>query len=453
MPTNDLEGSLQGQIYFAQNIIIPSKKATDPDDNRPHLISLRDTLILFKPISSVSFDSEVKVSISDEDGNDLFSGKMSPPEDLPKLPEQITDDIEALAWKFIEPYEYDEIIDSQEKFDQLGDNPGEQDYLKDILEAKRTKKDKQNERNRFIMIRTSDGNWKEHFYLPPIDESHESILIVFDVQSKNSSNVNFNDKQVVVEGGTKNAFSNINGVWDTIYNSSSYRLSAVRELISEKVYNTFVEDQSNFKEIREEEEMKAKIDEYLEAGNVHIKNWYNREWIVDLWLPLDNESNEGKFVTLSSAGNRDSRVYYGTTFCKYLKLCYSLPLEKNEKLVFLYNNGKWVEYSDVLFSKIKYGDRFWSMKIPKEAILPNIQISFSNGDISGVLKNTEIGAPTEILLHTIVIGMLVSADGEFANWDSKYHAEYFQQVPVSRLIVTEYEPITLEKIVLPDGTI
>ena len=383
---------------------------------------------------------------------------MSPPEDLPKVPEQITDDIPCLAWKFIEPYEYDEIIDNQEKIDQLGDAPDKEGYLKAVLETKRTKTDKQNERKRFIMIRTSDGNWKKNFYLPPIDESHESILIVFDVQSTWGLNVNFNDKKVFVKGGTKNAFTNINGVWDTIYNSSTNQISGVRELISEKVYKTLVENQYNFNEIKEEENMKATINEYLEAGNVHIKNQYNNEWIEDLWLPLNNESNEGKFVTFSSESNKDSRVHYGP-FCNYTnelyirKLCNSLPLQRSEKLVFLYNNGKWVEYSNILFSKIKYGDGLWSMKIPKDAIVPNVQISFSNSALNGVLNNIEIGAPTEILLHTIVIGMLVPAEGEFANWDSKYHTEYFQRVPVSRLIVTEYEPVTLEKVVLPDGTI
>ena len=414
------------------------------------MISLRDTLILFKPISDISFDSGVKVSVSNEDGKELFNGNMSPPDDLPKVAEQITDDIEDLAWKFIEPHEYDEIIDSQEKFDQLGDVPGNQDYLKSIFEAKRTKQDKQNERNRFIMIRTSDGNWKENFYLPPIDESHESILIVFDVQSKKSSNVNFDDKQVVVQGSTKNAFTNINGVWDTIYNSSSNQISGVRDLIAEKDYGFNLDhiDQFNFNEIKDEEKMKAAINEYLETGNVNMKwynyDWYNHTWIRDIWLPQNYEANEGKFVTFTSEGAYGATIHYGIS---------SLKLYVREKLIFLFSNGKWVEYSEILFSKIKYGDGFWTMKVPMEAIVPNIQFTISNSDINGVLKNVEIGAPTELLLHTIVIGMLVPAEGELENWDSKYHAEYFQQVPVSRLIVTEYEPVTLDKVVLPDGTI
>ena len=50
--------------------------------------------------------------------------------------------------------------------------------------------------------------------------------------------------------------------------------------------------------------------------------------------------------------------------------------------------------------------------------------------------------------------MLVSPQDEFEfQNDSKYHSEYFQQVPLSRLIVTEYEPITFDKVVLPDGTV
>ena len=74
--------------------------------------------------------------------------------------------------------------------------------------------------------------------------------------------------------------------------------------------------------------------------------------------------------------------------------------------------------------------------------------------MNGVLQNVQIGAPTELLLHTIDIGMLVTPrDGFTFQNESKYHAEYFQQAPISRLIVTEYEPIFFEKVVLPDGTV
>ena len=77
--TNDLEESLHGNVLFAQNIIIPSKTATDPFDYRPHLVSLRDTLILFKPIGSSKPESGVSVSISDKSNQPIFSGDMSPP--------------------------------------------------------------------------------------------------------------------------------------------------------------------------------------------------------------------------------------------------------------------------------------------------------------------------------------------------------------------------------------
>ena len=92
--TNDLEGSLHGNVLFAQNIIIPSKAATDPTDYRPHLVSLRDTLILFKPIGSSKPESGIAVSISDKNSQQIFSGDMSPPDAMPRIAGQGPDDID-----------------------------------------------------------------------------------------------------------------------------------------------------------------------------------------------------------------------------------------------------------------------------------------------------------------------------------------------------------------------
>ena len=99
-------------------------------------------MILFKPITNISFDSGLKVSVSNENGEELFSGNMSPPEDLPKVPEQLTDDIPCLAWKFIEPYEYDEIIDNQEKI--LKQNEYDKKIYFEVLERVKFDSEKAN---------------------------------------------------------------------------------------------------------------------------------------------------------------------------------------------------------------------------------------------------------------------------------------------------------------------
>ena len=108
-----MDGSLQGNVLLAQNIIIPSKTATDPKDHRPHLVSLRDTLILFKPIGSTNPESVVTVRISDKNNQELFNGEMSHPDAMPRITGQAPDNID--LFEFIEPEEYEYVFDSQQQ--------------------------------------------------------------------------------------------------------------------------------------------------------------------------------------------------------------------------------------------------------------------------------------------------------------------------------------------------
>ncbi len=65
-----------------------------------------------------------------------------------------------------------------------------------------------------------------------------------------------------------------------------------------------------------------------------------------------------------------------------------------------------------------------------------------------------MGAPTELLIHTIDVGMLAPPRNkfEFAK-DPEAHREYFQTAPVSRLIVSQYAPLFLPEVMLPNGTL
>ena len=141
--SNDLEGSLHGSVLFAQNIIIPSKTATDPADHRPHLVSLRDTLVLFKPIDSTEPESGVTVSISDKNNHQIFHGDMLHPDAMPRIAGQAPDDID--VYDFIERETYDFVFNSQKKLNLLYNDP-EGNYMKDLLATKS-----------FVKIETADG--------------------------------------------------------------------------------------------------------------------------------------------------------------------------------------------------------------------------------------------------------------------------------------------------------
>ncbi len=70
--------------------------------------------------------------------------------------------------------------------------------------------------------------------------------------------------------------------------------------------------------------------------------------------------------------------------------------------------------------------------------------------MKGKLDEVQVGAPTQLLIHTIDIGMLVPPRDEFAfAKDIDAHREYFQTVPLSRLIVSQYAPLQLTEVMMP----
>ena len=60
---NDLVGTLSGSVLFAQSSVIPSRASKLKDDIQPHLVALRDTLVLFKPLDISTFESSLGVSV------------------------------------------------------------------------------------------------------------------------------------------------------------------------------------------------------------------------------------------------------------------------------------------------------------------------------------------------------------------------------------------------------
>ena len=76
------------------------------------------------------------------------------------------------------------------------------------------------------------------------------------------------------------------------------------------------------------------------------------------------------------------------------------------------------------------------------------------GNLKGTLTGLKVGAPTQLLIHTIDVGMLTTPRGkfEFAR-EPEAHREYFQTVPVSRFIVAPYAPLALSEVMLPTGVL
>ena len=107
---------------------------------------------------------------------------------------------------------------------------------------------------------------------------------------------------------------------------------------------------------------------------------------------------------------------------------------------------------------VKYAENAWTTMLPWTWIRPGLTLTLSdNNGNTGELNNIDIGAPNEVIIHNIRIGMLTDPlealphDLNFGT-NPSLAIDYFQKIPVARLIVGNYSPVIFNKIVLPNGT-
>ncbi|WP_347006504.1 M66 family metalloprotease [Aeromonas sp. MR16] len=167
-------------------------------------------------------------------------------------------------------------------------------------------------------------------------------------------------------------------------------------------------------------------------------------WVRDIHLP-GGAALEGKMVRLVSNAGYNSTLYYSGR---------QVTLSRGQTLQFKFVGGQWIRDGELENNGIRYAVDAWSAVLPADWIQPGISLQLSQGGLSGELTDLQIGAPSELLIHTIDIGMLTSPRNQFAfAGDPEAHREYFQTVPTSRLIVSQYEPLSLAEVMLPDGTL
>ncbi|MDA9556681.1 M66 family metalloprotease [Vibrio sp.] len=80
-PSNDLSGSFQAEISYAQVITTP--QTNDKGDLRPHLAGQRDTLLMVRPLQTLSNNSTVTVTALDQSGQRLGDITLAAPSQLP----------------------------------------------------------------------------------------------------------------------------------------------------------------------------------------------------------------------------------------------------------------------------------------------------------------------------------------------------------------------------------
>eukprot|EP00122_Pirum_gemmata_P019092 Pgem_evm1s17884 len=109
-----------------------------------------------------------------------------------------------------------------------------------------------------------------------------------------------------------------------------------------------------------------------------------------------------------------------------------------------------------------YSKKAWSMRVPWNYITNDMDVLFTamvdGQELTTTMDGIEVGAPNELMLVNIDLGMLTNPDNRH-EWiaakggkrKSQLAAEYFQKMPIAKLRVGEYLPIHLREVFLPNG--
>lgn len=167
------------------------------------------------------------------------------------------------------------------------------------------------------------------------------------------------------------------------------------------------------------------------------------QWIRDIYLP--SKDLDGQMIRVRSSAGYNSTIHYSGRAVK---------ISSGQTLQFKFVRGQLIREGELENQGLMYATDTWSGVLPAEWIVPGISLQIRQGDLSGELTDLQVGARSELLIHTIDVGMLVPPRDqfEFAK-DRTAHREYFQTVPTSRMIVSQYAPLFLREVMLPNGTL
>lgn len=187
----------------------------------------------------------------------------------------------------------------------------------------------------------------------------------------------------------------------------------------------------------------AFLSERLEKKRLIEIETADGRWVRDIHLPED-AAFDGKFVRLHSQAGYRSTVHYGDR---------TAVLSRGQTLLLKSIQGRWISADDAENQRLIYAAATWSGVLPAAWVNPGVSLRFRQGEVQGRLTELEVGPPTELILHTIDLGMLVPPLGRFRfAADPSAQREYFQTVPVSRMVVSQYAPVFLRRVMLPNGT-
>ncbi|WP_170324324.1 M66 family metalloprotease [Budvicia diplopodorum] len=167
-------------------------------------------------------------------------------------------------------------------------------------------------------------------------------------------------------------------------------------------------------------------------------------WVDDIYLP-SSSTVEGKIVRVQSTAVYASTILYSNR---------GISISRGLTYQFKFVSGQWFCDAELGNQGLIYADNIWSVEIPAQWVKPGISLRFDSDSLSGQLNNLRVGASTELLINTIDIGMLTPPRGAYAfAKDPHAHEEYFQTIPTTRMVVSNYQSLYLPEVMLPNGTL
>lgn len=166
-------------------------------------------------------------------------------------------------------------------------------------------------------------------------------------------------------------------------------------------------------------------------------------WVGTITLKVDKALN-GKVVIISSTAGYNSTI----------KGRVATTISNGQTLSFMNVDGIWYQKSDIEgnINQVAYGHSYWTITMPAGWLHYGLRLTFNHDKTEGQFSETNVGAPTVVYMNTIDIGMLTQRHDsfEFAK-DPELPREFYQTLPTSRLVVSRYQGMNFDEIMMPNG--
>ncbi len=127
------------------------------------------------------------------------------------------------------------------------------------------------------------------------------------------------------------------------------------------------------------------------------------QWVGDIYVS-NGAGLDGKMLRIRSNAGYTSTIHYSGR---------SVVISRDQSLQFKSVRGQWVREGELENQGLTYAAETWSGVLPAEWTVPGLSLRIQQGTLSGELTNLKVGAPSELLIHTVDVGMLAPPRDQF----------------------------------------